>query len=135
MANFDCVEELERAVANKQAEYEESFEFSEGNETCQDMASHFLRIMGGSGEERKVITCFLNYLRFFIKRRYEDNYWETHKPSDIIDISNEIVKEHQNHQEAFPIDKETLIELLYVLFRWMYKNKWTDHKLLKRNAD
>jgi hypothetical protein len=21
-----------------------------------------------------------------------------------------------------------------VLFRWMYKNKWTDHKLLRRNS-
>lgn len=49
--------------------------------------------MGGSGEEKKVITCFLNYLRFTVQRKYDETYWETKKPSDIIDLSNDIVKE------------------------------------------
>ena len=31
--------------------------------------------------------------------------------------------------------KEVLIDLLYVLFRWMYKNKWTDHKLVRRGSE
>jgi hypothetical protein len=35
----------------------------------------------------------------------------------------------------FPLEKDTLIDLLYVLFRWMYKNKWTDHKLVKRSSE
>lgn len=69
------MEELEKAVMNRTVDYEDSYEFSEGNETCQDMGSHFLRIMGGSGEEKKVITCFLNYLRFTVKRRYDETYW------------------------------------------------------------
>jgi hypothetical protein len=51
---------------------------------------------------------------------------------DIIDISNEIVRELDNHTEEFPIPKDLLIDLLFVLFRWMYKNKWTDHKLVRR---
>ena len=54
---------------------------------------------------------------------------------DIIDISNEIVRELEHHRELFPMEKELLIDLLYVLFRWMYKNKWTDHKLVRRSAE
>lgn len=135
MANYDCVEELEKAVANRTTEYDEPYEMSDGNETCQDMGSHFLRIMGGSGEERRLLVCFLNYLRFTVNRKYEEGFWENKKPSDIIDLTNEIVKDHELNRQTFPIEKETLVDLLYVLFRWMYKNKWTDHKLIKRNSE
>ena len=79
---------------NKRIEYEGDFEYSDGTESCQDMSSQFLRIMGGTPDEKKILTCFMNYIRFFVKKRYEDNYWETQKPIDIIDISNEIVREH-----------------------------------------
>ena len=98
------------------------------------MGSSFLRIMGGSNEEKKILTCFVNYIRFFVKKRYSDNYWETSKTTEIIDIANEIVRDLEYNREAFPIDKELLIELLYILFRWMYKNKWTDHKLVRRTS-
>lgn len=56
------------------------------------MASDFLRIMGGSGEEKKLLTCFVNYLKFFVSRKYEENYWENHKPADIIDIANDLIR-------------------------------------------
>lgn len=52
------------------------------------MASQFLKIMGSSTEDKKILFCFMNYIRFFVKKKYEDNYWETQKPGDIIDISN-----------------------------------------------
>jgi hypothetical protein len=81
------------------------------------------------------LYCFINYIRFFVKKRYDDNYWEAHRPVDIIDISNEIVRELENHREEFPLEKELLVDLLYVLFRWMYKNKWTDHKLVRRSSE
>jgi len=45
------------------------------------------------------------------------------------------VRDLDNNKEAFPIDKPTLIDLLYIMFRWMYKNKWTDHKLIRRTAE
>ncbi len=99
------------------------------------MGSHFLRIFGGPEQERRLLTCFLNYLRFTVRRHYEENFWETQKPGDIIDISNDIVRELEHHQTEFPLEKDTLIELLYVLFRWMYKNKWTDHKLVRRSSE
>lgn len=70
-----------------------------------------------------------------MKKKYDENYWETQKPIDIIDISNEIVRELDNNKEEFPMEKDLLIDLLYVLFRWMYKNKWTDHKLVRRNPE
>ena len=62
-------------------EYGEEYEFSEGSETCQDMCSHFLRIMGGSGDEKRLLTCFVNCLRHFVKRKYEETYWESHRPT------------------------------------------------------
>jgi hypothetical protein len=52
------------------------------------MASNFLRIMAGSGEEKKILTCFVNYIRFFVRKRYSESYWETSKPTEIIDIAN-----------------------------------------------
>jgi len=91
--------------------------------------------MGGGGEEKKILTCFVNYIKFFVKKKYADSYWETNKPTEIIDIANEVVRELDDHKEAFPLEKELLIDLLYVLFRWMYKNKWTDHKLIRRISD
>lgn len=59
--------------------------------------------------------------------------WSDGKPNDIIDIANEMCRGHPEKMEKYPIDTETLIALLYVLFRWMYKMKWTDHKLIKRS--
>ena len=118
----------------KSIDYSEPFLGSEGHETCQDMATEFMKL-AREGEERKILTCFINYLRFFVGKKYEESYWECHRPTDIIDISNEIVRNLEHHQQAFPLDKDTLVNLLYVLFRWMYKNKWTDHKLVKRNSD
>lgn len=46
-----------------------------------------------------------------------------------------MVRELEDNQDRFPLTRELLIELLFVLFRWMYKNKWTDHKLVKRTTD
>ena len=70
------MEELEKALSGRRIEYEGDFEASDGNESCQDMASHFLRIMAGSSEDKRILVCFLNYLRFFIRRKYEDpKYW------------------------------------------------------------
>lgn len=132
--NYDCQEEIEKALMGRAVSYSEPYEFSEGSETCQDMGSQFLRAFG-RGEEGATLVCFVNYIRFFVRRRYEEGYWERHKPTDIIDISNEIVRELENYRERFPLEKETLIDLLYVLFRWMYKNKWTDHKLIRRGSE
>lgn len=78
---------------NKTVEYDGEFEFSEGTESCQDMASNFLRIMGASGEEKKILNCFVNYIKFFVRKKYSDTYWETSKPTEIIDIANEIVRD------------------------------------------
>lgn len=57
------------------------------------MGSNFLKIMGGNGEEKKILTCFINYIRFFVKKKYSDTYWETNRPTEIIDIANEIVRD------------------------------------------
>ena len=116
-------------------EYEGEYQLSEGNESCQDMGSSFLRVMGDTRQEKKILTCFLNYIRFFVKKKYSEAYWETSKPTEIIDIANEIVRDLDDHKGAFPLEKELLVDLLYVLFRWMYKNKWTDHKLVRRSSE
>lgn len=94
-----------------------------------------MKLIEHDGEAKKILTCFVNYIKFFIGKKYETSYWETHKPTDIIDISNEIVRSLEQYKELFPLDKEILISLLFILFRWMYKNKWTDHKLIKRTPE
>ena len=86
-------------------------------------------------KERTALTCFLNYMRQFTMDKYDEKYWGDSQPSDLIDISNQMVRELEEYTEKYPLTREMLIELLFVLFRWMYKNKWTDHKLVKRNAD
>ena len=62
------------------------------------MGSNFLRIMGGSGEEKKILTCFVNYIKFFVKQKYSETYWETSTPTEIIDIVNEIVRDLENNK-------------------------------------
>ena len=54
--------------------------------------------MGGSGEEKKILTCFVNYIKFFVKQKYSETYWETSKPTEIIDIVNEIVRDLENNK-------------------------------------
>lgn len=62
-------------------------------------------------------------------------FWLSSSPKDIIDIANEIVHELETNCQEYPLTKGTLIELLFILFCWMYKNKWTDHKLVKRASE
>ena len=45
------------------------------------------------------------------------------------------MREFEEYKAKYPLSKEILIDLLYVLFRWMYKNKWTDHKLVRRGSE
>lgn len=88
--------------------------------------------------QRKIIICFLNYMKFFTNQKFsetEEDYWSECSPTDLIDVSNQMVRELDDNQDRFPLTREMLIELLFVLFRWMYKNKWTDHKLVKRTSD
>lgn len=67
------------------------------------MASDFLKIVKTNGEEKKIVNCFINYIKFYVDKKYENNFWEANKPTDIIDISNEIVRSLENHKEMFPI--------------------------------
>ena len=41
------------------------------------MGSHFLRILGGTGQERQLLVCFMNYLREAVNKHYNATYWET----------------------------------------------------------
>jgi hypothetical protein len=74
-------------------------------------------------------------MRQFAMDKYDEKYWADSQPSDLIDMSNQMVRELEDYTEKYPLTREMLIELLFVLFRWMYKNKWTDHKLVKRTSD
>ena len=67
------------------------------------MASDFLKIVKTNGEEKKIVNCFINYIKFYVYKKYEKDFWETNKPTDLIDISNEIVRSLEIHKEMFPI--------------------------------
>ena len=68
-----------------------------------------------------------------VGEKFGDKFWLEEKPNEIIDIVNDLCKNYENYKEKFPLEKEVMISLTYVLFRWMYKNKWTDHKLIRRS--
>jgi hypothetical protein len=48
---------------------------SAGKETCQDMGSEFLRAFSSDEIDKKVLVCFLNYIRYFVRQKYDDTYW------------------------------------------------------------
>ena len=94
------------------------------------MATSFLNCLQHlKTQQKKVVHCFLNELRESVETEYGKNFWVQESPSDIIDLANKIC--HKHDKEKYPLSGETLKEMIFVLFRWMYKNKWTDHKLAK----
>lgn len=130
---FNFEEELTEAMGSTIIAYGDTVKTSEGNRTCQDMVSSFLnKISFLNNEQKKIVNCFINELKYFVDKRYGEKFWSEEKPNDIIDAVNDIYKGHDEVQKKFPISKEMLVEMLYVFFRWMYKFKWTDHKLIKR---
>jgi glutamine synthetase adenylyltransferase len=99
------------------------------------MASIFYEKLSHLNQEsQKVLNCFLNELKHAVKNKFGESHWTEEKPNEIIDIANDICHDHEKNKKMFPIERKTLISLMFTLFRWMYKNKWTDHKLLKKNS-
>lgn len=85
-------------------------------------------------EGQKVIRCFLNEVKLNVEEMFSAEYWREKHPGEIIEMANEMCHKHEENMGEFPLGKETIIELMYVLFRWMYKSKWTDHKLVKKGS-
>lgn len=134
--NYNPQDEIRRILVDETIKYNESFEPSTGHKTCQDMATMFLSELAPEpSSERTILICFLNYMKKFTSDKYDEKYWGQNQPNDLIDISNQMVRELEEYTEKYPLTRELLIELLFVMFRWMYKNKWTDHKLVKRASD
>lgn len=48
--NFNCQEEIEKALLDKKVLYFEEFEASTGKESCQDMASEFIASLQIEGD-------------------------------------------------------------------------------------
>lgn len=133
---FDFEEELAEALMDVKVNYNVPFENSEGNNrTCQDMATNFLKqVQHLKPEELKVLHCFLNELKFHVNEHFGSHYWKNEKPAEIIDVANKMCHSHEKNSETFPLPKETVIDLMHVFFRWMYRWKWTEHKLVKRSS-
>ena len=100
------------------------------------MATSFLSQLSDIHDTGKtVLNCFLNEIKHTVDIKYGEKYWVEEKPSEIIDLANDLCKNHEGNKAIFPIERDLLIELMFLLFRWMYKNKWTDHKLIKRKSE
>lgn len=74
------------------------------------------------------------YFRYFVEKKNGVEFWMQERPNDIVEVANDIYKGHEEVEKRFPIPMKTLLELLSVFFRWMYKFKWTDHKVIKRSS-
>lgn len=79
-----------------------------------------------------VLTCFLNQLKSAVDSKFGEDYWLKQKPFDIIEVANDLYTQHEEKQVTFPINKQVFKELIYNYFEWLYANKYTDHRLLKR---
>jgi hypothetical protein len=44
-------------------------------------------------------------LRYFVDKKYGDKFWSEEKPSDIIDVVNDIYRGHEEVKKKFPIPK------------------------------
>jgi hypothetical protein len=100
-------EEIRRIlVDHADVKYNETFEPSTGNKTCQDMATTFLSEQAPEpSKERTVLTCFLNYMRQFTMDKYDEKYWGDSQPNDLIDISNQMVRELEEYTEKYPLTR------------------------------
>ena len=86
------------------------------------MATEFLSKLQHLDDNcKKVVQCFLNEVKLNVEEHFGEKFWTEEKPAEIIDMANALCHRHEENQETFPISKETVIDLMYVLFRWMYK--------------
>ena len=127
-------EEIEAAIFNAEIKYPDKIQTSDGYRTCQDMATAFVNKVSFLNEDAlKVVHCFLNCLKYNVDQKFGEKHWVEERPNEIIDVVNDMCRYHEKIMEKFPLSKEVLISMVYVLFRWMYKSKWTDHKLIRRS--
>lgn len=67
-------------------------------------------------------------------QRFGPEYWSTKEPDQIIVIANDFIKNHNNepYKSKYPLSNSVLIDLTFILCKWMYKQKWTNNKLIRR---
>lgn len=74
--------------------------------SCQDMVTSFIsKLSFLEIHEQKVIFCYLNLLRFAVHEKFGDKFWVEEKPNEIIDIVNDLCKNHENYKKKFPLEK------------------------------
>jgi hypothetical protein len=56
-------------------------------------------------EQKKVMNCFINELRYFVDKKYGDKFWVNEKPNDIIDLVNDMCLGHEEVKKRFPIPR------------------------------
>ncbi len=109
------------------------FERSEGSATCQDAASQFLDAFEELSDNGvSVLSCFLNEVKSAVDSKFGEEYWTKEKPAEIIEVANDLYLKHEENEGGFAINKEVFKELIYNFFEWLYANRFTDHRLLKR---
>ncbi len=96
------------------------------------MMSSFINSFDLEEKELNTLKCFVSYVKQISEEKFDNKFWHENSPSDLIDVSNELVRELPEHKEDFPFERKTLVDLIFILFKWMYQNKWTDHKLVRR---
>ena len=80
----------------------------------------------------QILYCFLNELRSTVNISYGDEFWEKEPPGEIIEVANRLYSNHQEQKSVYPLSKEVLKEITFNFFEWLFTNKFTDHRLLKK---
>lgn len=70
------------------------------------MASSFLEELSEVEEEaKKVLHCFLNEIKYRVDLKHGEKYWKEEKPSELIDLTNEICSKHHEVEKKFPVGR------------------------------
>jgi hypothetical protein len=73
---FNFESELEEAIGDLVVAYSEPVKMTEGTRSCQDMVfAFFNKAPFLTAEQRKVMNCFMNELRYFVSLQYGDQFW------------------------------------------------------------
>lgn len=131
---FEFEEEMREVLEDvKSVSFTKKMELSEGTRSCQDMMSSFMNASSHlTSNATPILNCFFAELKYLTEQQFGDRYWREEKPTNIIGIINQMCKTHEQRKNKYPLSSSHLKDIVKVLWRWMYKNKWTDHKLIER---
>lgn len=71
----------------------------------------------------------LSELETAVNSKHGEGFWKNSPPDEIVDCANLTC---QMHSKDSPLERNQLIKLLLIFFKWLYDENWTDHELQRK---